>query len=301
MNKSKCVDCNLECQFKGKNVLPKIGELVEVPDECSYKKEIQRIILSFMQELNERLAVVSRGISADLRIKSFIKMQKDFFISYKRLQSFTEPTRILSRLVSNLTPLYFTYKELSTLENPLVISKESIAAKFIERLKACPIGKEGWLVFQKLCEEILSHLFVPPLVGPYVESRTETGLHVRDLIFDIPYTISGFWGYIRDRFDSSAIIVECKNYSSPIGGNEIVIPSKYLGRNRLGRFGIILTRVSPSSSAIKEMKRLWVEENKLILCLTDAHLIQMLKLKEQGKEPEMVIDKSIHEFLRSLE
>lgn len=141
----------------------------------------------------------------------------------------------------------------------------------------------------------------PPLLEPLEQSRTETGLHVRDLILISPIHQAVFWGYIRDKFDSSALVVECKNYCSPVEGNQIVISSKYLGKNRLGRFGIVCCRVFPASSAIKEVKRLWVEDNKLVLCLTDDHLIKMIELKGKNKTPEIVIDNAIHEFLRSLE
>jgi len=63
----------------------------------------------------------------------------------------------------------------------------------------------------------------------------------------------------------------------------------------------MFSRLEPTESAIKEVKRLWRDDKKLILCLTDAHLIKMLELKEKNKEPEIVIDNAIHEFLRVLE
>lgn len=221
--------------------------------------------------------------------------------SYKILQPYLESTRNFSRIVSMSTPMYFPPEELIVLKEPIKVPKRSAEMKLIERLKACPRGKDGWTEFQDICKEILMHLFVPPLVEPLEQSRTETGLQIRDLILDIPYSVRNFWGYIRDKFDASALVVECKNYSSPIEGNQIVISSKYLGKNRLGRFGVVFSRLDPAESAIKEVKRLWTEDTKLVLCLEDNRLIKMLELKGRNKEPELVIDNAIHEFLRALD
>ena len=63
----------------------------------------------------------------------------------------------------------------------------------------------------------------------------------------------------------------------------------------------MFSRLGPTKSAIKETERLWTQENKLILCLMDDHLIKMLDLKEKNKKPEIVIDKAMHEFFRVLE
>ena len=333
----KCVDCKLDCQFKGKSSHMKIGDLVKVPEECDYNKEFQKtaslmtVNLSHHADLlNQEMRTIqqvassmipSKQFEAIVEINKYYRQQMEAIAesvaqfsavarsaeilslieSYRNLQPYLESARNITRLMSISTSMYFPSNEFSGLDEPLEVPKKSTAMKFIERLNACPKGEKGWSEYQELCEEILTHLFVPPLVEPFRQSRTETGLHIRDLIFDIPYSAKNFWGYIRDKFGASALVVECKNYSSSIEGNQIVISSKYLGKNRLGMFGIVFSRVNPASSAIKEMKRLWTEDNKLALYLEDNHLIKMLELKEKNKEPELVIDKAIHEFLRVLE
>lgn len=333
----RCLDCKFECEFKGKDKGPKIGDLVNVPKECSYRVQLQETAGRLATSLSQHVAAMNRtlanvqviklgrltqaefGAIAELNKYYQQQMQtiaasvarlseinwslhlKPIFESYQYLQPQFEMVRNAARLMSVSTTLYFPFQEFKVLQKAIKIPKESAAMKLIERLTVCQKGKDGWTEFQTLCKEILAYLFAPPLMEPVEQERTETGLHVRDLIMDIPYALTGFWGYIRDKFDSSALVVECKNYSLPIEGNQIVISSKYLGRNRLGRFGIVLSRSDPAESAHKETRRLWSEDEKMILCLKDDHLIKMLQLKETTRKPEIVIDHVIHEFLRSLE
>jgi hypothetical protein len=333
----RCLNCKLECQFKGKDKGPKIGDLVNVPKECSYRMQFQQTAERLATSLSQHVAAMNRafasapafnlGMLTQQEYKAIAELNKYYnqqmqtiaafgarlseitqslqlkpiFESYQYLQPQFEMARNAARLMLISTPLYFPSQEFKVLEKPIKISKRSPAMKLIERLRACQKGKDGWTEFQILCKEILAYLFVPPLLEPVEQERTETGLHVRDLIMDVPYALTGFWGYIRDKFDSSALVVECKNYSTPVEGNQIVISSKYLGRNRLGRFGIVLSRSDPAESAYKETRRLWNEDEKMVLCLKDDHLIKMLQLKEITKKPEIVIDHVIHAFLRSLE
>jgi hypothetical protein len=182
------------------------------------------------------------------------------------------------------------------------ISDKMVGKNLTERLVNCPEGRKGWVEHQKVCNDILAYLFIPPLVGPLEQSSTKNGLQIRDLILDIPYNIGGFWQYIRDKYDCSALIIECKNYKNPIGSNEVTVTTKYYGKKRLGRFGIVLSRKGADESAKEAAKRIWTSEmNILLLCFSDVDLIKMIDLKEKRQKPEKVIDNSIHEFLRSLE
>lgn len=196
------------CRLKGKDALPKLEDLLQVPNECDFKQVIQK----------------AGALKYDImRLSCFQELVKQNlfqeFANYFAFQPYLGSFKNIVSLAAMSTPTYFPLKEFSILEEPIKMpEKSSVAMKCIERLNKCPKGKEGWLEFQNLCKKIFEYLFVPPLLGPFEQSRTETGLHIRDLIFDIPYTVGGFWGYIRDKFDSSALVIECKNCSLPIKG-----------------------------------------------------------------------------------
>lgn len=209
----------------------------------------------------------------------------------------------IQQIAEDLYQSVSTYYSKQVLEKPIsfMAPPRPQSLKLIEKLSSCPTGHKGWKEYEEICKEILTFLFVPPLVGPLEHVRTESGLQIRDLIFHIPCNVGGFWDFVQRKYDAVAIIVECKNYANPIGGNNVVISSKYLGERRLGLFGMVISRFPPAESAFKERARLWTEDGKLILCLEDEDLKTMIKLKDEGKEPEIILDKKQRNFLQSLE
>jgi len=181
--------------------------------------------------------------------------------------------------------------------------KNTKTRSLAQRLTACPPGEQSWREYQSICREVFTCLFVPPLAPPKEESQTRGGLQRRDLIFGIPYDVPtlSFWAYIRRRYDETAVIVDSKNLSQPLTQREVTEVSKYLSGKRLGRFGIILTRSQPSRSALKEQRRLWMDDGKMVVALTDCDLMLMLYIKERGEHPELVIDNVHRRFLEELE
>lgn len=203
----------------------------------------------------------------------------------------------MMRGIANLTSGYFTLNEIKSTyeieepeENPL-----------IEKLKDCPPGIENWNLYQGTVREILEETLVPPLAPSSEESGTETGAQRRDIILPIPYDTSHFWNWIRISHSSIGVIVDTKNYSDELPGNQVVVFSKYLGERRIGLFGIIATRMGFDENARKEQARLWRDEGKMIVCLNDEDLKRMIALKEAGETPEIIIDEKIRGLRESLE
>jgi hypothetical protein len=148
----------------------------------------------------------------------------------------------------------------------------------------------------------LSHLFSPPLLPAKQRSRTEEGRQIRDIIIHIPHRVeNGFWYWIQFYYQAIAIIVECKNYNDVVPSTEITITSKYFNQHRLGNFGLLISRVDIGIPAKKELERIFTEENKMIIPLTDLDLMQMLKNKKQGIIPETIIDTKHREFREHLD
>ena len=168
-------------------------------------------------------------------------------------------------------------------------------------LVTCPPGRTHWRDYEDICVKILEHLFVPPLGNVRLQSETKTRLHKRDILIRVPYSVQGFWQYVKYRFNCESVIAECKNYGHPIAPNSVVITSKYFGKQRLGTFGMILCRKGPSVSAMKEIERMWKKEETLLLCLSDIDTLKMLSLKGQGHDPTSWIEQRLHAFLEGLE
>ena len=130
--------------------------------------------------------------------------------------------------------------------------------------------------------------------------RTSGGLQIRDLLLHIPFDIGEFWSWLRFKFNSSALIVECKNYTQPLKPNQVVISNKYLGRKRLGQLGLVISRRGLGAGAKLEQKRIWNDENNLTVSLADEQLVRMLTLKDEAKDPALVVDAEIRRFLELL-
>lgn len=94
-----------------------------------------------------------------------------------------------------------------------IYDKELITVQgYINRLKGCPEGSMGWKEYENICIEILNYLFVPPLKEPKIQSRTESGIDIRDAVYPNRGNHEN-WGFIRNDYDAKYIIFEFKNYS----------------------------------------------------------------------------------------
>jgi len=197
------------------------------------------------------------------------------------------------RSISMVSTSYFPIERESVVvepsENPLFL-----------KLKSIPSGQRYWHQYQSMCKDILTFCFVPPLLDPREELRTEGGLHRRDILYPIPYGQRGFWGFLQNKFSASSIIVDAKKYESELPKDQVVITSKYFGAKKLGNFGLIISPKGPSKSAKKEQIDRWLHHDEMIICLSDANLEEMVALKEAGKQPELVLDRLIRELLQSV-
>jgi hypothetical protein len=72
----------------------------------------------------------------------------------------------------------------------------------------------------------------------------------------------------------------------------------YLG-DRIGRLGVIVTRVQPSEAVQRKMFSVWNDSSpnrKVILVLTDEHLAHLLQLRCQNESPTKWMQRHYREF-----
>jgi hypothetical protein len=204
------------------------------------------------------------------------------------------------RAMHTIVTGYYRLPDLRVVNQPPNIPEKTDGADLGRKLLDCGSGHDFWKDYQQLCRKILTYALVPPLLEPMEESGTEKGRQRRDLIFHIPHDVGGLWESIRINHKSIAMIVECKNHSEPLRSNQLTVASKYFGEKRLGAFGIIACRKGLSESAKDEQKRLWIYEDKMILCFEDSDLLKMLELRAAEDDPAKVIDNAIRRFRGSL-
>jgi hypothetical protein len=305
----KCWACYIPCELKEKRGDIALADLAKAPWNCPYKFDFVRPFAELTKQSQDIASIMA---SQQKDIAKYLSVEQEAFA--KLFSSVPQPTfsqieniakqqsDALREFYSKITPTYYPPKDFEIIGKPIAPpSPESLSAKLIDRLSSCEMGREHWQEFQQICEDILTHLFVPPLGEPIWESRTDSGLERRDLIFQIPYNAGGFWQMISYKYSASALIVSCKNYSDPIRKDEVLDLSQYLAKTRLGNFGIILSRYPASESAIKEAKLRWRDDEKMIICLDDEELENMIQLKDNNNDPEKLVEKKIFDFLASLE
>jgi hypothetical protein len=159
-----------------------------------------------------------------------------------------------------------------------------------------PQGAAGWSEFEVVATEILSDLFVPPLTKPQRQARTYSGIDRRDAIFpNRNHAQPNGWGQLLNDADARMVLFEFKNYTGPVGKEEVNQTRNYL-TSTLGRLAILIARNGYSAAAYTKRNGIYSEDKKVILLLETDDLKEMLYMKERGEDPTDLIMDSIEKF-----
>lgn len=169
----------------------------------------------------------------------------------------------------------------------------------LERLNACPTGRQHCNEFEDIGVEIFTYLFSPPLEEPDTQSRTADGVERRDALFPIglPKPVS-FWFKMLMKYNSQFIVVEFKNYTSDAQSSFIDQVDRYLNR-AIGHFGIVWTRNNIPDNILNNQLRKLTEDNKIIIVVNDDDVKKMIELKMQNTSPEFILQNKINTLLKS--
>lgn len=171
------------------------------------------------------------------------------------------------------------------------------AKDLIGRLYSCPKGRAGWKDFEDVCIEILCYLFVPPLSHPKIQSRTYSGIDVRDAVFpNRNFDSSNIWGELLKELDARLILFEFKNYDKEEVGKEEVDQARNYLTGPMGRLAIMCCNKPPDEPAHRRRNSIFSSEKKVILFLTPNHLKEMIFRKERGEDPADLIMDMVEEF-----
>ena len=166
------------------------------------------------------------------------------------------------------------------------------ARDLARRLDECPLGADGWQLFEDTCIEALEWLLVPPLTKPIIQKRTINGTERRDAVFPNRNLVpDSNWGYLHQKLEAELILIEFKNYDrDDIGPDEVRQVSSYL-RKSMGRLAILCCSKAPSVSAHHKRNTIYSEHGQVILFLSKDQLKEMLFIKERGEEPsDLILD-----------
>lgn len=109
-----------------------------------------------------------------------------------------------------------------------------------------------------------------------------------------------FWDNLRNECRTRFVVGEFKNYKGAPGQKEVESIEQYLYKKAMRTFGILCSRLPASEPARKARRRAWVENDKLIVLLSDDDLKDILHARGYGEDPTEVLDTQLNSFLRTL-
>lgn len=175
----------------------------------------------------------------------------------------------------------------------------SQASELFEKLCSCPKGNDGWQEFENVCIEILSYLFVPPLIGPRIQPRTYSGIYRRDAVFPIRENSieqSSSWRQLYRELHARLVLFEFKNYGSKqIGSKEVDQTLNYM-TEPMGNLAILVCNKRPSQQAHIRRNTIYSDYKKVILLFEKEHLNEMILIRERGDDPADFILGEVEEF-----
>jgi len=145
--------------------------------------------------------------------------------------------------------------------------------------------------------QLMSSLMYPHLDFAQEQSRTDSGVLIRDLIFYNNKSVD-FLKEIYTDFNCKQIVIELKNVHE-ITREHIFQLNRYLN-DQFGKFGIIITRNPPLKKILKNTIDLWSGQRRCILILDDSDLKMMTQVFETKQRlPIEIIKKKYAEFTRA--
>ncbi len=164
--------------------------------------------------------------------------------------------------------------------------KEEVPVNFRERLAEIQPGKEGAAPYkyEELATEILKHVFGDYLTLWEKQRHSNDEMYRFDLCCKIKHgSQPEFFDTIKDFFRTKYVVFEFKNYSKMVTQEEIYTTEKYLYQKALRSVAVIVSRKGADKNALRAARGCLRENGKLILCLSDEDLLELLRIKEEGE------------------
>ncbi|MDR0438173.1 MAG: hypothetical protein LBH22_07735 [Bacteroidales bacterium] len=173
------------------------------------------------------------------------------------------------------------------------------AKRKLSTITKLPTGKTNNADIQyedNVCQ-LMASLLYPHLDFAQEQSRTDSNVLIRDLIF---YNNRSF-DFLKDIYDdygSKQIVFELKNVQE-VTRDHIFQLNRYLN-DHLGRFGVIITRNTPKRNIFQNTIELWSGQRRCILILDDNDLKAMVQVFESKQRlPIEYLKKKYVEFMRA--
>jgi hypothetical protein len=173
------------------------------------------------------------------------------------------------------------------------------AKRKLEEIRKLPSGKSDNADkrYEACVCQLLASLFYPQLDFAAEQSRTDSGVLIRDLIF---YNNQSF-DFLKDIFDqygSRQLVFELKNVRE-VARDHVNQLNRYLN-DEFGKFGVLITRNPLPKNIRKNTIDLWSGQRRCIIALTDSDLELMVTVFESRQRlPIEVLKRAYLDFTRT--
>lgn len=152
------------------------------------------------------------------------------------------------------------------------------------RLQSIPLGAgKAATDFEDVVGDILRLCFYRGLDNVEARVRSEEGEVIRDWIASVRTDI-GFWNVIRQRYNATQIIWECKNYTD-LKADDFQQVSYYM-TDAIGKFVVIAFRGEMSTSYLRHIKRISSDRGGMVLPLGMKDLKVFVRQAKNGRMKE---------------
>lgn len=277
--------CDFKCNVDGKDIC---FELKIYNSDYAIEKNIKRACERLLRLKGDNLIlVIGNVVSKEIKANCFEVYGIHIWDVKNLLWLFEEFSDIKNEFISLLT---YSIDDLQLeIPEPQLFEEKQIEKRertWEERLKNIQPGKEFFKEYEKICTEILKNILGEYLGLWAVQEHSNEELYCFDLCCKIKNGVDqDFFNTIQNYFNTKYIVFEFKNYKEKITQREIYTTEKYLYKKALRSVAIIVSREGASRNALLAAKGCLRENGKLILCLSDKDLNELIHIKEKGEQP----------------
>ena len=205
--------------------------------------------------------------------------------NYDQVKTYVKTKQLTQRDCKN-DPLF--------VQIPILSSKRKLST--ILKLNTGKAGNADKQYENDLCP-LLASVFYPELDFAQAQSRTVSGVLIRDLIF-YNNTSNPMLKELYEDYDCKQLVFELKNVHE-LDNDHIDQLNRYLN-NQFGKFGVIFTRNRAPKKVFQNTIDLWSGQRRCILLLDDDDLNLMCQVYEsKQRRPIDVLNKKFREFQRA--
>ena len=165
----------------------------------------------------------------------------------------------------------------------------------IDDLTNCPTGQKASTVYEELCCRTLHCLFPREFFIFSPQHPTH------DMVYrmDLQVSLNGktkFWRSLKSDYQSRYVVFEFKNYAKVLPAKMVDLTTKYFCKDANRNVIFLISRkglsVNARTAAMKHIRN-----GQLMIELTDADLIEMLRMKQAHQDPSLHLQRKVDALL----